>query len=218
MKEELASPSTDLRKQFHVGISASAKIQSPICVNFQTCPRQAAFRWKCGCPRRCCKIPKSGNCSNMMMMMMMIDDGKDGGHHADKGGGHHMMAAMMANKMIRTMVDKMKRARVAKFLWERVQPRVIREIRLLCSAWWAFGGRRGQEGGIKWRKAPFNMKSFWMALVLFSKTFSRHCHFEWELDKDKVYAKSCCHIMIRSNDKMIRITTHVDLPLFWSCV
>ena len=27
MKEELASPSTDLRKQFHVGISASAKIQ-----------------------------------------------------------------------------------------------------------------------------------------------------------------------------------------------
>ena len=30
MKEELASPSTDLRKQFHVGISASDNIQSPI--------------------------------------------------------------------------------------------------------------------------------------------------------------------------------------------
>ena len=47
-----------------------------------------------------------------MMMMMMIDDGKDGGHNADKGGGHDMMA----NKMIRTMVAKIKRARVADFL------------------------------------------------------------------------------------------------------
>ena len=80
------------------------------------------------------------------MMMMMIDDGKDGGHHADKGGGHHMMATKIANKMIRTMVDKMKRVvRVAKFLWERVQPRVIREIRLLCLAWWAFGGGEGKD-------------------------------------------------------------------------
>ena len=48
----------------------------------------------------------------MMMMRMMIDDGKDGGHYADKGGGHDMMA----NKMIRKMVDKMKRARVVDFL------------------------------------------------------------------------------------------------------
>ena len=51
-------------------------------------------------------------------MMMMTDDGKDGGHHADKGGGHHMMAAMMANKMIRRMVNKIKRARVVDFFCE----------------------------------------------------------------------------------------------------
>ena len=43
---------------------------------------------------------------------MMIDDGKDGGHNADKGGGHDMSV----DKMIRTMVDKIKRARVADFL------------------------------------------------------------------------------------------------------
>ena len=48
----------------------------------------------------------------MTRMMMVIDDGKDGGHNADKGGGHDMMA----DKMIRKMVDKMKRARVADFL------------------------------------------------------------------------------------------------------
>ena len=55
-------------------------------------------------------------------MMMMIDDGKDGGHHADKGGGHDVMVdtmiRKMANEMIRTMVDKIKRASVVDFFCE----------------------------------------------------------------------------------------------------